>query len=150
MTPQERIEARIIGPMADDVCWETNYGCRGGYPTMSNMGASVLVHRLAWEIHNCEPIPEGKVVRHTCDNPLCCNPAHLILGTQGDNNRDTVSRNRHNPNALGCYLTPNGRYMAMIWIDNKNEYLGTYDTFEEARAVYLAKREELHGNLKLS
>jgi predicted XRE-type DNA-binding protein len=34
------------------------------------------------------------VVRHTCDNPPCCNPKHLILGTRGDNNRDRGERKR--------------------------------------------------------
>ena len=47
-------------------------------------------------------LPE--VVRHTCDNPICNNPSHLLGGTQGDNNRDTVSRGRHRYNPmLGSY-----------------------------------------------
>jgi len=41
------------------------------------------------------PIHDGMVVRHTCDVPRCVNPRHLLLGSQGDNNRDTWERNRH-------------------------------------------------------
>lgn len=39
-------------------------------------------------------LDEGIVIRHTCDNPLCCNPRHLIPGTQADNVRDMVERGR--------------------------------------------------------
>jgi hypothetical protein len=35
------------------------------------------------------------VVRHSCDNPPCCNPAHLLSGTTLENNRDTFERGRH-------------------------------------------------------
>ena len=35
-----------------------------------------------------------QVVRHTCDNPRCINPTHLIGGTYADNMRDCKERNR--------------------------------------------------------
>jgi hypothetical protein len=45
--------------------------------------------------HNGE-IPEGMVIRHTCDNPGCINIDHLRIGTQADNVRDMYDRGRAN------------------------------------------------------
>jgi hypothetical protein len=53
----------------------------------------VLVHRVAWELTN-GPIPLGQCVLHRCDNPPCCNPKHLFLGTQDDNMADMASKGR--------------------------------------------------------
>ena len=64
-----------------------------GYGSFSVDGKSCPAHRVAFELTH-GPIPEGQVVRHKCDVPGCCNPAHLELGTTADNNRDRDERGR--------------------------------------------------------
>ena len=56
-------------------------------------GIRLRAHRFIYETL-IGPIPEGKVVRHSCDNRACINPEHLLLGTSYDNSQDMVSRNR--------------------------------------------------------
>ena len=52
-----------------------------------------MAHRFAYE-HIKGDIPDGLLVRHTCDNPCCCNPSHLLVGTSQDNSNDAVDRGR--------------------------------------------------------
>jgi HNH endonuclease len=48
-------------------------------------------HRFAWTLKH-GPVPEGLVVRHRCDEPLCVAIGHLELGTPADNNWDVLDR----------------------------------------------------------
>lgn len=50
-------------------------------------------HRLAWTFSN-GPIPSGLLVLHRCDNPPCCNPKHLFVGTSADNTADMIAKGR--------------------------------------------------------
>jgi hypothetical protein len=55
---------------------------------------TTYAHRVAYVLAN-GPIEPGQVVMHTCDVPACVNPAHLKLGSQGDNNRDCFAKGRN-------------------------------------------------------
>ena len=75
-------------------CWEWP-GAKflSGYGLIESKGKQLRAHRVAWELEN-GPIPDGYMVRHTCDNRACVNSAHLLLGTHQDNMQDMSSRNR--------------------------------------------------------
>lgn len=80
-------------------CFECTSHSRnsGGYCYYKRVGGKrTYVHRHIYE--ECFGfIPEGILVRHTCDNPSCINPDHMILGDDKDNARDRTERGRHNP-----------------------------------------------------
>lgn len=92
---------RKVAKGKPDECWEwQGHRERGGYGTVAfrkakNQPYQKLAHRVAWELSNTADIPDGMFVCHTCDNPPCCNPNHLWLGTQADNNRDMIQKGRY-------------------------------------------------------
>jgi hypothetical protein len=78
----------------DTGCWEWNGGRNSkGYGRIKIDGKRVSVHRVVYELL-VGPIPDGMFVCHTCDNPCCCNPDHLFIGTNQDNVNDMVSKGR--------------------------------------------------------
>jgi hypothetical protein len=74
-------------------CWLWGGYTRDGYGKFLANRRLRLAHRIAWELTH-GPIPEGLCVCHSCDNPRCCNPVHLFLGSRGDNNRDRAQKGR--------------------------------------------------------
>jgi hypothetical protein len=78
---------------ADD-CWEwQGYRDAKGYGRMSFNRNVRIANRVAWGIMNGD-IKKGICILHKCDNPPCCNPAHLFLGTRSDNAKDRHKKGR--------------------------------------------------------
>ena len=64
------------------------------YGQFSLAGTQARAHRVAYALAHNIPTPKHLQVRHTCDNPICCNPAHLVLGTAAQNGQDKSDRGR--------------------------------------------------------
>lgn len=100
---EEKFEAGLPTPLPNhSECWEWR-GTRSHYGVVSHGRRNHYAHRIAWERAAGRRIPAGKVVRHTCDNKFCVNPAHLVIGKQVDNVRDAVVR------GLNCRGESHGR-----------------------------------------
>ena len=98
----ERLAAKVDTSAGFDQCWPFTGRCVNGYGRIdaeAPVRRQLLAHRVAYALkHGLDPcsLPRSVVVRHACDNPSCCNPSHLVIGSQADNVRDMHERGRYN------------------------------------------------------
>lgn len=91
---EERFWSKVV---KKDGCWKWVGAKSQGYGYIQIGGRKdkvIRAHRLSYMLEHGE-IPDGHIVRHKCDNPECCNPEHLEIGTMLDNSQDMVKRRRH-------------------------------------------------------
>lgn len=80
-------------PRHENMCWEWRGSLSKGYGQIKVNGRPLRAHRMAYEVAKGD-IPEGMHILHSCDNPKCCNPAHLRPGTHQENMDDMQARGR--------------------------------------------------------
>ena len=94
---------KYIDMQSPDQCWRWlgSFGGRSNdrRPYFMYNGKRTMAYRIVYELVNGVPVPEGQVIRHTCDNgawPIgCCCPYHLVPGSHQDNMDDMMTRERH-------------------------------------------------------
>lgn len=95
-TTEERFWAKV--ERHEDGCWLWTAGTQGSYGQIwdSRSGRHRGAHVVAWELVNGESVPEGFIVTHACDTPLCVrvDPDHVRLGTCLSNMEEKVARGR--------------------------------------------------------
>ncbi len=90
--------SRVDTSGGTDACWpwtaRVNSEGYGQFDAANKSG--LFAQRVAFELRVRQLVP-GELVCHHCDNPPCCNPAHLFVGTHLDNNRDRHAKGRSAP-----------------------------------------------------
>jgi hypothetical protein len=86
--------AKVDASGGPDSCWPW-LGCVTdlGYGQVRHEGRTQSAHRVAYRMSG-HPLGAHEKLRHSCDNPPCCNPRHHLPGTQKDNVNDSIARGR--------------------------------------------------------
>ena len=96
LTPE--VQARFwakVDRRGPDECWEwRGHRHPRGYGRFFQHQKPMVATRVVLELSGHPRPSESHNALHSCDNPACCNPAHLRWGTQKDNMRDAIERNR--------------------------------------------------------
>ena len=114
-----------------------------GYALITINGVLYQAARVAWLIMTGE-WPQELVDHRDGDrsNNIWDN---LRAATRAQNNRNLCMRRDNTTGFKGVERTRGGRYKAAIKFDGRRIRLGTFDTPEEASAVYQAAADRLHG-----
>ena len=122
-----------------DECWLWTGGTNpAGYGRINVNGSAQLAHRVSYKL-NKGSIPDGLCVCHTCDNPLCVNPAHLWLGTRADNNRDMGKKGRARVPGLSGSDHPNAKLSTEQVRWARDSHAGGMKQAQIARALGVSK-----------
>lgn len=84
-----------IDVRGEDECWEWTAAKANGYGRFRSCGILFYAHRVVI-LDSIGIKDQNNVIRHTCDNPSCCNPKHLIEGSHYENTHDMMDRGRFN------------------------------------------------------
>lgn len=95
--------AKVDQSGGGDACWPwiAKAKTNGGYGlAWFDLGRGLRVHvahRVALFLTTGRRVPPGMDTLHSCDNRLCCNPAHLSIGTRKENMQDMARKGRWLP-----------------------------------------------------
>lgn len=122
-----------------DRCWPWNGPKTGdGYGTFRVGSRKTTVCRYIAELELGRPLERGEYVLHRCDNPSCCNPDHIWVGTQTDNMRDAarkmrLSQGRSRSSYPGVsWDNARQKWQAHGYADGHSHALGRFENEEDA------------------
>jgi len=140
----EKILSYIDAEGGINACWPwLRHTDKNGYGRLRYQTLRLGAHQWSY-LHHVGSIPKGMFVCHSCDNPTCCNPTHLWLGTPQENTKDRDLKNRYKPPFPKGSLRPakgkiRKKKRGTYAVELRHKYIGTFKTRKEAEDAIQAK-----------
>lgn len=120
-----------------------------GYRYIRVNGKMMLAHRMAWLMEYGED-PEGQLIDHINGNRLDNRIENLRLATFSQNGANAKRHSRNTSGLKGASKVLKkgkwtGKWQSTITVRNKQLYLGSFNTAEDAHAAYLVAAQQHHG-----
>ena len=134
--PRNPIESawKFVSISGPDECWPWIGGVHiKGYGVFYSDSKNLKAHRIIYQL-SFGQIPDGKLIMHKCNNKLCCNPKHLQIGTDLENQAHagiTQVRRTNTSGRTGVQKKGNG-WRARTTVNRKSIILYQGPSFEEA------------------
>lgn len=135
-----------------NTCWRWIGHTNGfGYGLFKAHRRQYVAHRFSYELL-VGPIPEGKVLDHTCFNKDCVNPSHVVVVTQSQNSENRRGSNNNSKSGVRgvSWDSTIGKWRSQAGVTingkRKSYHAGYFDSIEEAAAAAIDLRNELFTN----
>jgi hypothetical protein len=136
-------------------CWNwTAYRNERGYGTfglvVDGKRKIVKAHRLAFVMETGGDIGDV-LIDHRCHNRSCVRPSHLRTASPKQNQENLSGRKRQNTSGVRgvSWASRHQRWLAKVTHNQKQVYVGLFDTVAEAENAVIAKRNELFTHNEL-
>jgi hypothetical protein len=93
----DRFWSKVDRSAGPDACWPwiADAKTSAGYGVFHPVhGLTMGAHRLALADKIGRPLASDEFACHRCDNPPCCNPDHLFIGSHSENMADMTAKGR--------------------------------------------------------